>query len=99
MLKIRDAAFNCDANEQKRLMHLRYLEKRQKEKKANEEACTEASECQSNYCNDEGKCADAPATDENGDKKDNDADCGICGYSLKLSNSSLFKKFFPKVSF
>lgn len=29
--------------------------------------------------------------------KDNDADCGICGYSLKLSNSRLFKKFFPKV--
>ena len=37
MLKIRDAAFNCDVNEQKRLMHLRYLEKRQKEKKEAEE--------------------------------------------------------------
>ena len=37
MLKIRDAAFNCDVNEQKRLMHLKYLEKRQKQKKADEE--------------------------------------------------------------
>jgi dGTP triphosphohydrolase len=37
MLKIRDAAFNCDVAEQKRLMHLKYLEKRQKQKKADEE--------------------------------------------------------------
>jgi hypothetical protein len=26
MLKIRDAALNCDVAEQKRLMHLKYLE-------------------------------------------------------------------------
>jgi dGTP triphosphohydrolase len=38
MMKMRDAAARYDVYEQKRLMRLKYLEKRQKEKKAAEEA-------------------------------------------------------------
>ncbi len=37
MLKIRDAGFNYDVEEQKRLMRLRYLERRQKQKREAEE--------------------------------------------------------------
>ena len=41
-------------------------------KAANGESCSVSSDCESNYCGDDKKCADQPVVD---DKKDNGADC------------------------